>query len=186
MAAVAIFAAVILALFAASSVLALRPRLVLSGVGMVRNPAFITRRAIARMAGVFGMTINNPGTDGKSGGPIDTDLTFSDDVDLSASASSTVLDLGENFAPVPYQVANVLIDVTAIKTSAGTETYHAKVWESADQQSWTETGVYITLEAIGQISKPVGLTKRYVKIGWQLSEGDSPAITGTAVLTPKM
>jgi hypothetical protein len=176
------FAAVLLMLAVVGMVLAKQPRLALNGVGFGSGFCQSARGAVRGLVSAFANT--GAGSDGKAWGPQDDNLRLSNAQTLAQTGDSTVtVDLGEGYEPDPYESVNLLVDTTARDHTTGDETYSVTVWESADDSSWTSTGLTFTITAVGQVNKLVGLTKRYVKLILTLA-GTTPSITFSAWLNP--
>lgn len=119
---------------------------------------------------------------GAFAGPLDAALQMMDAQALAATGDSTLnADLGEGFEPKPIAAMGLLVNVTTIDHTTGNETYQFNVQESADGNTWTDTGLTVTVSplAVSQVLKVVGVTKRYLKLVWTLA-GTSPVITASA------
>ncbi|MCE5279374.1 MAG: hypothetical protein ABFD92_01990 [Planctomycetaceae bacterium] len=109
--------------------------------------------------------------------PADLELASAQVIAATADSESTV-DLGRVIdGPMEFTM-----DVTAVKTSAGTETYTVEVFESADEQAWTTTGLKFTVAAAAAVSGHFTASKRYVKFVATLG-GDEPSMTLDAAIT---
>lgn len=121
-------------------------------------------------------------TDPKIPGPQDEATRLEASSTQTATYNTAALDLGNGFAPggIGEPVA-VVANVTAIKTSAGDETYTHKLQESADAAAWTDAGVAVAMTAVGTSVAKGFITKRYVRRAVTIA-GTAPTITNDALL----
>ncbi len=125
-----------------------------------------------------------PPTDGKTWGPLDANLQYCSQQVVAATGDSAVMiDRGPNWRPTPFEEVTLALDISAIKTSHGDETYEAEVYESMDGANWATTGLYVTPTATGVIVKALGITCRYSKLTFTLG-GTAPTMTLDAYLIP--
>ncbi|HUX17293.1 MAG TPA: hypothetical protein VMW52_12530 [Phycisphaerae bacterium] len=112
-------------------------------------------------------------------GPLDANLQLMDEATKEGTGASDVVDLGENFAPSPAQPLAVEMNVTALDTVTGNETYSVKLQESYDNSNWSDTGLQLSVTATGLIHKVVGVSRRYLRLYLTLA-GTTPSITADA------
>ncbi len=115
-------------------------------------------------------------------GPLDADLQLMDSQTIAETGDSEgVIDHGAGFAPEPDAVMRLELEVEALDTGDENETYEVDVQESDDDDTYVSTGLKFAVEAVGQISKAFGQTKRYTKLVWTLA-GTTPSVTASAWL----
>ena len=118
-------------------------------------------------------------------GPIDNGLQVEDGAAaITSSENGTAVDLGENHGPSPMRFAQLFGDITALDTGDADETYELELEESADNSTWTATGLKFSVAATGEFSKGVGIKERYVRLKKTLA-GTTPSITFEAWLVPQ-
>lgn len=111
--------------------------------------------------------------------PQDANLQLMNAATKTETFTSDVVDLGAGFAPQPDMPARVVMNTTALDLTSTNETYTIEVEESADNSTWTKTGLSFTVTATGLVSKIFGVTKRYVRLAGTLA-GTTPSITASA------
>jgi hypothetical protein len=116
--------------------------------------------------------------------PQDSALLMQDTTTKSASYNSTGLDLGTGFSPggLGRPVASV-VNVTAIDTSSGNETYSFTLEESSDNVTFTAAGAAVAVTATGAVAVRGWITKRYARLALTAG-GTTPSITFKAWLNP--
>src|SRR3954471_23949488 len=116
--------------------------------------------------------------------PQDTALLMQDTTTKTANFNTAGLDLGSGFAPggLGKPVAAV-VDVTALDTSSGNETYSFTLEESNDNASFTATGAAQAVTTTGAVAVRGRLTKRYARLALVVG-GTTPAVTYKAWLNP--
>jgi hypothetical protein len=116
--------------------------------------------------------------------PQDTALLMQDTTTKTASFNTAGLDLGSGFAPggLGKPVAAV-VNVTAIDTSSGNETYSFTLEESSDNATFTAAGAAQAVTATGGFAVRGWLTKRYARLALTAG-GTTPSVTFKAWLNP--
>lgn len=104
---------------------------------------------------------------------------------FTATGNGAALDLGAAFAPggggLPCQCA---VQVTAIDTTDGNETYKFKLQDSPDNAAWTDRTPDTAATAVGACVVQGFIVQRYVRLVRTLA-GTTPSITiGNAYLNP--
>lgn len=117
-------------------------------------------------------------------GPLDAELLLQNTVTKTASFDSTAVDRGEGFAPegLGEAVAGV-VSVTALDLTDESETYAFKLQESADNETFADIGLSVSVTAVGVKVVKGFLTKRYVRLALTAG-GATPSITYKAWLKP--
>jgi hypothetical protein len=110
--------------------------------------------------------------------PTDADLILSPAVTLTANTNGPALDLGQGYAPGGLgDIMAGVVNVAALKTSAGNETYTFKLQQSADgSNGWADIGVTVAATTIGTLVVRGILTTRFVRLVLAVG-GTSPSIT---------
>jgi hypothetical protein len=116
--------------------------------------------------------------------PQDTALLMQDTTTKAANFNTAGLDLGSGFAPggLGKPVAAV-VNVTALDTSSGNETYSFTLEESSDNASFAAAGAAQTVTATGAVAVRGRLTKRYARLAL-VATGTTPSVTYKAWLNP--
>lgn len=101
---------------------------------------------------------------------------------ITASGNSNVYDNGATWAPNMEGVAcSVDLNVSALKTTAGNETYTVKAQESSDGSTWVDISNARTILATGPMTFGIFIKLRYQRIVLTLG-GTSPSMTFEAFL----
>jgi len=116
--------------------------------------------------------------------PQDTALLMQDTTTKTASFNTTALDLGSGFAPggLGTPVAAV-VNVTAVDTSSGNETYAFTLEESSDNVTFSAAGAAQAVTATGGFAVRGWLTSRYARLALVVA-GTTPSVTYKAWLNP--
>ncbi len=133
--------------------------------------------------------------DPKNVGPVDTQLQLQAAGAVTASANGTALDLGAGWAPAAGGVPMLaILPFTALKRSAGNETYAFKLQDSPDNSTWTDAGAnrataddgYAADGTTGLLAVGGFIRNRYVRLVMTLA-GTAPTITlGQVCLQPQV
>jgi transposase InsO family protein len=105
-----------------------------------------------------------------------TDKNALDPNTQTASFDTPPLDLGINSTPGIPMMSAIAVDVSAVKTSAGNETYSLTFQHSDDGSTWVACGAALLITAPGVYPIYGALKKRYVRLDGVLG-GTSPSIT---------
>jgi hypothetical protein len=119
-------------------------------------------------------------------GPYDAELLLevAAGVTKVATYNGATLDLGSGYAPGGIgQPAAACLMVTDLETTDSSNDYQAVLQESANGTDFTDAGPTISVAAIGGISIPGFVSKRYVRVKLTIA-GDTPSITYAANLVP--
>lgn len=116
--------------------------------------------------------------------PQDAQLLLQDTTTKTAAFNTPGLDLGAGFAPggLGKSVAAV-VQITALDTADGNETYSFTLQDSADNVSFTAVGAATPVTAVGAAAVKGRITRRYVRLVLTVS-GTTPSITYKAWLNP--
>lgn len=116
--------------------------------------------------------------------PQDTQLLLQDSTTKSAAYNTPALDLGAGFAPggLGLSVAAV-VQVTALDTADGNETYNLVLQDSADNATFAPAGAATSVTAVGATAVKGRVTRRFVRLALTVG-GTTPAITFKAWLNP--
>lgn len=106
---------------------------------------------------------------------------------ITASGPTTLnYDMGDGFNPVGPGLPNALVvQATAVKTSAGNETYVMSLEESSDGVTWVPVTKTRTITAAGTNSLLGFVNRRYVRGNFTLG-GTAPSITVNAWINPNL
>lgn len=118
--------------------------------------------------------------------PQDEALRLESSITKTATFNGTSFDQGSGFAPggIGMAVAAV-VNVSAIDSTTGDETYSAQLEESSDNATFTAAGPSVSLTATGAKSVPGFISKRYNRVKLTLA-GTTPSITYEAWLNPNV
>ena len=116
--------------------------------------------------------------------PQDSQLLLQDTTTKTASFNSPSVDLGAGFSPggLGKPVAAV-VQVTALDTADGNETYTFVLQESTDNVSFAPAGASVTVNSIGAHAIRGWLTKRYARVALTVG-GTTPSVTFKTFLNP--
>lgn len=116
--------------------------------------------------------------------PQDTQLLIQSTTTKTASYNSAGLDLGSGYAPggVGQPVAAV-VQVTAVDTGDGNETYSFVLQESADNSTFAACGAAVSVSDIGAVVVKGRIKRRYVRLALTAA-GTTPSVTFKAWLNP--
>ena len=83
---------------------------------------------------------------------VDGSMVIQAAVTNAASANGPALSMGAGYAPGGLgQALAAAVTVTAVKTSAGNETYSLKLQQSSDGSAWEDIGVGVLVPAAGVV-----------------------------------
>jgi hypothetical protein len=117
-------------------------------------------------------------------GPPDAQLVLQAAVTKTASFDSAGLDLRSGFAPQePGEPMVGVVNVTAIDTTSGNETYSFVLQHSDDDNTYVACGAAVVATAVSQVLAKGFVTKRYVRLSLTAG-GTTPSITYSAQLSP--
>lgn len=113
--------------------------------------------------------------------PIDAALELQASVTKTASFNGAALNLGDGYAPGGLgAIVAAVIDVTAIDTTSGNETYAFKLQQSADgSTNWTDIGPSVSATAVGVIIAKGIVTTENIRLVLTAG-GTTPSITYSA------
>jgi hypothetical protein len=116
--------------------------------------------------------------------PQDTQLVLQDTVTKTASFTSAGKDLGSGYAPGGLgQPVAAVVNVTALDTADGNETYVFALHESDDNVSYAAAGATAEALAVGTVAVKARIKSRYVRLVLTAA-GTTPSITYKAWLNP--
>lgn len=116
--------------------------------------------------------------------PQDTQLVLQDTVTKTASFTSAGMDLGGGYAPGGLgQPVAAVVNVTALDTADGNETYAFALHESDDNVSYVAAGATAEALAVGTVAVKARIKSRYVRLVLTAG-GTTPSITYKAWLNP--
>ena len=117
--------------------------------------------------------------------PQDEALRITQPVTVTATAAVGLIDQGAAFGPVAPvgEPMAVTMNIPALKTSAGTETYAVKAQWSDDGVAWTDSTASIPLTAAGARAFGIFVGHRFHQLVVTLG-GTAPSITFEAFLNP--
>jgi hypothetical protein len=116
--------------------------------------------------------------------PQDTRLLLQDTNTKTATFNTPGLDLGAGFAPGGLGLpAGAVVQVTAIDTVDGNESYSFVLQESSDNVTFTAASAATSATAVGTYPVRGRVTKRYVRLALTIA-GTTPSITFKAWLNP--
>ena len=116
--------------------------------------------------------------------PQDTRLLIQDTTTKTAAYNTPGLDLGAGFLPGGLGLpAGAVVQVTALDTADGNETYTFTVQESSDNVTFTPAGPATNATGVGSHGVRARVTKRYVRLALAVA-GTTPSITFKAWLNP--
>jgi hypothetical protein len=116
--------------------------------------------------------------------PQDTQLVLQDTVTKTASFTSAGMDLGGGYAPGGLgQPVAAVVNVTALDTADGNETYAFALHESDDNVSYAAAGATAEALAVGTVAVKARIKSRYVRLVLTAG-GTTPSITYKAWLNP--
>ena len=116
--------------------------------------------------------------------PQDTKLLLQDTTTKTAAFNTPGLDLGAGFAPGGLGLpAGAVIQVTALDTADGNESYSFVLQESSDNVTFTTASAAATATAVATVPVRGRVTKRYVRLALTVG-GTTPSITFKAWLNP--
>ena len=116
--------------------------------------------------------------------PQDAQLLIQETTTKTGNYNTAGLDLGAGFAPGgPGVPAVAVVQVTALDTADGNETYSFALQESADNAAFTPAGAAAAVTATGVALARGYLTKRYARLALTVG-GTTPAVTFKAWLNP--
>ena len=116
--------------------------------------------------------------------PQDSQLLIMDMTTRTANFNTTPLDLGSGYAPGGLgQPASAVVNVTALDTTDGNETYSFTLQESSDNSAYAAAGMATAVTATGVTAVKGRITKRYLRLALTVG-GTTPSITFKAWLNP--
>ena len=116
--------------------------------------------------------------------PQDTQLLLQDTVTKTASFTSAGKDLGSGYAPGGLgQPVAAVVQVTALDTADGNETYVFALHESEDNVSYRAAGASVQAFAAGTVVVKAHVSLRYVRLV-MTAGGTTPSVTYKAWLNP--
>ena len=116
--------------------------------------------------------------------PQDTRLLLQDVVTKTATYNAPGLDLGAGFAPGGLGLpVGAVVQVTAVDTADGNETYSFALQESSDNVTFVSCGASTSANGIGAYPVRARVSKRYVRLVVTIA-GTTPSITFKAWLNP--
>ena len=116
--------------------------------------------------------------------PQDAQLVIQEVTTKTGNYNSGGLDLGAGFAPGgPGVPAVVVVQVTALDTADGNETYSLVLQDSADNVTFAAVGAAAAVTATGAVAVKGRVTRRYVRLALTVG-GTTPSITFKAWLNP--
>lgn len=119
-------------------------------------------------------------------GPFDAEMLLEDAAGVTQTADydGATKDLGPGYAPGGIgQPTAAVVQVSALDTANGDETYSFVLEESDDGSTWSSAGPVIAVTATGALSVPGFLSKRYCRLKLAVA-GTTPSITYQAHLVP--
>lgn len=119
-------------------------------------------------------------------GPFDAEmlLELAAGVTKTADYNGAAKDLGGGYAPGGIgQPAAAVVEVSALDSTTGDETYAFVVEESDDDSTYTPAGPIISVTATGALSVPCFLSKRYCRLKLDVA-GTTPSIAYKSHLVP--
>jgi len=115
--------------------------------------------------------------------PQDAQLLLQDTTTKTANFNTPAVDLGAGFAPGGLgKPLAAVVQVTAMDTADGNESYSFTLQESPDNSSFTAIGIGVT-GAVGALPVRGWVTKRYVRLALTVG-GTTPSVTFKAYLNP--
>jgi hypothetical protein len=116
--------------------------------------------------------------------PQDTQLLLQNTTTQTASFNTGALDLGSGYSPGGTgQPVVAVVNVTALDTADGNESYTVTLQESADNSAWAASSPAVSIAATGGAVVRGHQTKRYVRLAFTIG-GTTPSITLKAWLNP--
>jgi len=115
--------------------------------------------------------------------PQDAELSLQESITKAVTFSGDALDLGSGREFSPGRPITVVVDVSAIDTADGDETYSFKLEESADNNAWTDASAAKAATAVGVLTFPATLTKRYQRLTVTIA-GTTPSVTYAGWINP--
>ena len=116
--------------------------------------------------------------------PQDAQLLFQDTTTKTASFNSPSVDLGAGFSPGGLgKPAAAVVQVTAVDTADGNESYSFTLQESSDNSIFRSAGAGAIVNAVGAHAVRGWATKRYIRLALAVS-GTTPSVTFKAWLNP--
>ena len=117
----------------------------------------------------------------------DQALQLEKNVTQTANYAGASIDLSQGtglFSPGGCgQPFGAVVRVSAIKTTAGNETYAFKIQESPDGVNWIDITVPVAAVGVGGFTIPAYLSKPFVRVGLAIA-GTAPTITYSVELNP--
>ena len=116
--------------------------------------------------------------------PQDNQFLLTDTTTKTANFNTAAVDYGAGFNPggLGKPVAG-LVQVSAVDTVDGNETYTFTLQESSDNATFTAAGAGVAATAVGAVAVRGWLTKRYARLALTVG-GTTPSITFKAFLNP--
>jgi len=116
--------------------------------------------------------------------PQDAQLLLQDTTTKTAAFNTPSVDLGAGFSPGGLgKPAAAVVQITAVDTADGNETYTFTLQESSDNSTFTVAGAGVPLNTIGTHAVRGWITKRYVRVALTVG-GTTPSITFKTYLNP--
>ena len=116
--------------------------------------------------------------------PQDSPLLLQDPTTKTANFNTPAVDCGAGFSPGGLgKPMAAVVQVTAIDTGDGNETYTFVLQESTDNVSFTPAGATVTVNSIGAHAVRGWLTKRYARVALTVA-GTTPSVTFKSYLNP--
>ena len=115
--------------------------------------------------------------------PQDAQLLLQDTTTKTANFNTPAVDFGAGFAPGGLgKPLAAVVQVTAMDTADGNESYSFTLQESPDNSAFTAIGISVT-GAVGALPVRGWVTKRYVRLALTVG-GTTPSVTFKAYLNP--
>ena len=116
--------------------------------------------------------------------PQDAALLMQDTTTKTAAYNTPGLDLGSGYAPGGLgQSVAAVVNVTALDTGDGNETFSFVLQDSADNISFAPVGALTGVTTSGVVAVKGRVTRRYVRLALSAG-GTTPSITFKAWLNP--
>lgn len=116
--------------------------------------------------------------------PQDAALLLQDTLARTSSYNTAALDLGQGYAPGGVgRPVSAVVQVTALDTSSGDESYKFTLQQSADNVTFAAIGADTSAAATGVLIVKGHVTQRFVRAALVIA-GTTPTITFKAWLNP--